>query len=194
MMATVAMPIGEATIGPFFPGAYVDAGANDLTRFQGRSGQGQLIEIRGRVTEEGGVPLHNVVLEIWQADANGIYRHPADPRARHADAEFLGWGRTATDREGAFLFRTIMPGRSHFPNGTLRAPHINFVVLASGLMRQLQTVMFFEGNAANTTDLVLACVQPAACQEALIAKADGNRKYRFDIRLRGEDETPFFED
>ncbi|MSQ19552.1 MAG: protocatechuate 3,4-dioxygenase subunit alpha [Betaproteobacteria bacterium] len=194
MMSAVSMPIGEATIGPFFPGAYVDAGANDLTRWQGRSAQGQLIDIRGRVTEDEGVPLQNVVLEIWQADANGIYRHPADPRAKHADADFFGWGRAATDADGAFHFRTIMPGRTHLPNGTLRAPHINVVVLASGLMRQLQTVMFFEGNAANATDAVLACVHPAAFQEALIAKADGPRKYRFDIRLCGADETPFFED
>jgi protocatechuate 3,4-dioxygenase alpha subunit len=189
-----AIPIGEATIGPFFPGAYVDAGANDLTKSRGRSAQGQLIEIRGRVTEEGGVPLHNVVLEIWQADANGIFRHPADPRMKNADPDFFGWGRAATDRDGAYLFRTIMPGRLHGPGGTLRAPHINIVVLASGLMRQLQTVMFFEGNAANAADPVLVSVQPAALQQALMAKPEGPRKYRFDIRLRGEGETPFFAD
>jgi protocatechuate 3,4-dioxygenase alpha subunit len=189
-----AMPIGEATIGPFFPGAYVDAGANDLTKLHGQSAQGQLIEIRGRVTEEGGLPLHNVVLEIWQADTNGIFRHPADPRMKNADPNFFGWGRAATDRDGAYLFRTIVPGRSHRADGALRAPHINIVVLASGLMRQLQTVMFFEGNAANATDPVLSCVQPIALQQALMAKAEGPRKYRFDIRLRGEGETPFFED
>ena len=87
------VPTGEATIGPFFPPRYVDAGASDLTLFEGRRAKGEVIEIRGRVVQEDGAPLENVILEIWQADAAGIFRHPADPR--HAQADIA----TANDQD-----------------------------------------------------------------------------------------------
>ena len=77
------IPTGEATLGPFFPPRYVDAGANDLTRLEGRKAQGEAIEIFGCVRQEDGTALDNLILEIWQADANGIFGHPAD--ARQAD-------------------------------------------------------------------------------------------------------------
>ena len=174
------IPTGEATIGPFFPPRYVDAGANDLTSFEGRKAKGEAIEIRGRVMQEDGTALENLIVEIWQADAGGIFRHPADPRHAQADANFLGWGRAATDAQGNYRFKTIRPGA---PEG--RAPHINFMVMFSGLMRILKTTMFFEdGN-----DSVLMAV-PAARRSLLVAK--GN--YEFNIRLRGENETPFFDD
>ena len=170
----------EATIGPFFPPRYVDAGANDLTLFEGRKARGEAIEIRGRVLQEDGTALENLIVEIWQADAGGIYRHPADPRHAQADPDFLGWGRAATDSNGRYVFRTIRPGA---PDG--RAPHINFMVMFSGLMRILKTTMFFEDGK----DPVLMAV-PAGRRNLLIAKAG----YEFNIRLRGENETPFFDD
>ena len=174
------IPTGEATIGPFFPPRYVDAGANDLTSFEGRKAKGEAIEIRGRVIQEDGTALENLIVEIWQPDAGGIFRHPADPRHAQADPNFLGWGRAATDAQGSYRFKTIRPGA---PEG--RAPHINFMVMFSGLMRILKTTMFFEdGN-----DSVLMAV-PAARRSLLVAK--GN--YEFNIRLRGENETPFFDD
>jgi protocatechuate 3,4-dioxygenase alpha subunit len=126
------------------------------------------------VVQLDGAPLDNVILEIWQADATG----------RFDNADFLGWGRAATDANGIYLFKTIKPGASQG-----RAPHINFLILYSGLMRQLQTVMFFE----NGNDPVLNAVQPAPLRERLIAKKKRNA-YIFDIRLRGEGETPFFGD
>ena len=143
------IPTGEATIGPFFPPRYVDAGANDLTLFEGREAKGEAIEIRGRVLQEDGAALENLVLEIWQADAKGIYRHPADPRSAQADTDFLGWGRAVTDANGDYVFRTIKPGA---PEG--RTPHINFMVMYSGLMRILNTTMYFE----NSADVVLSAV------------------------------------
>ncbi len=188
------IPTAEATIGPFFPGACIDIGANDLTKLRGRNAKGLAIEITGRVVQEDGTPLPNVVLEIWQADANGIFIHPADPQARDADPNFLGWGRAATDPDGRYFFRTIKPGGYRMPDGTQRAPHINMLIMASGLMRQLHTVMFFDGEAANETDCVLGSVEPAALRRGLICHSDAPGKYRFDIRLRGEGETPFFDD
>ena len=161
------VPSPEMTLGPFFPREFA-AGLNDLAR----GAPGEAIEIIGRVTQADGRPLDNVVLEIWQADADGRFHNPA----------FTGWGRAATDAAGAYLFRTIKPGA--VPG---RAPHINFLILYSGLMRQLQTVMFFEA----ADDPVLACVD---AKERLIAKREAPGRFRFDIRLRGGDETPFFDD
>ncbi len=178
------IPTGEATVGPFFPPRYVDAGANDLSVLDGRKAKGEPIEIHGRVVQEDGTPLENLLVEIWQADAGGIFRHPADPRHAQADPDFLGWGRAATDKQGSYRFRTIRPGA---PQG--RAPHINFMVMCSGLMRILKTTMFFE----NSADPVLRAV-PLSRQELLIAKLEKPGLYRFDLRLRGDGETPFFDD
>lgn len=177
------IPTGEATIGPFFPPRYVDAGANDLTQFEGRKAQGEVIEIRGRVVQEDGAPLENLILEIWQADAQGIFRHPADPRCAQADPDFFGWGRAATDKDGRYSFRTIKPGA---PQG--RQPHVNFMVMYSGLMRILKTTMFFEEGDDPVLNLVLHR------KNLLIGKRTSPTLYTFDIRLRGGDETPFFDD
>jgi protocatechuate 3,4-dioxygenase alpha subunit len=156
------------TLGPFFPREFA-AGANDLAA----GAQGEPIEITGRVVQADGRALDNVVLEIWQADAEGRFDNPA----------FCGWGRAATDADGIYLFRTIKPGAVQG-----RAPHINFLILYSGLMRQLQTVMYFD----DSPDPVLENLKDRS--ERLVAKKEGANRYRFDIRLRGEGETPFFDD
>lgn len=173
----------EATIGPFFPPRYVDASANDLTMFEGREAKGEVIEIRGCVTQGDGTALENLIVEIWQPDAAGIFRHPADPRHAQADANFLGWGRSATDAQGSYHFKTVRPGAPHG-----RAPHINFMVMFSGLMRILKTTMFFEDDDDPVLNLALNR------KDLLIGKKAGQNQYRFDIRLRGENETPFFDD
>ena len=161
------IPTGEMTLGPFFPREFAQ-GASDLA-----GGRKDAIEITGRVTQADGKPLDNLVLEIWQADGQGRYDNP----------EFFGWGRAATDASGVYRFRTIKPGAFQG-----RAPHINFLLLYSGLMRQLQTVMFFE----LAKDPVLDAV-PAPRRKLLVAQREGT-VYRFDIRLRGDAETPFFDD
>ena len=164
------VPSAEMTIGPFFPPEFA-RGTSDLTSVEGRAAQGEVIEISGRVTQLDGRALDNVVLEIWQADADGRYDNP----------DFAGWGRAATDEEGIYRFKTIRPGA--VPG---RAPHVNFLILYSGLMRTLHTAMFF----ARSDDPVLKVV---SAPERLVAKKkDG--KYVFDIRLRGDGETPFFDD
>jgi len=182
------IPTGEATIGPFFPPRYVDAGANDLTQFEDRKAQGEAIEIVGVVRQEDGAPLDNLVVEIWQADAKGIFRHPADPRHREADPKFFGWGRAATDKEGRYAFRTVRPGAPHG-----RARHVNVMVMFSGLMRILKTTMFFPGEQANDADPAYKAV-PAARRQLLVAREEAPGRYRFDLKLRGENETPFFDD
>lgn len=163
----------EMTLGPFFPREFAQ-GANDLTSVEGKKAQGETIEITGCVTQADGRPLDNAIVEIWQADAQGRFDNP----------HFFGWGRAATNERGIYAFKTIKPGA---PEG--RAAHVNFLILYSGLMRQLQTVMFFEASK----DPVLDAVEPAQLKERLIAKRQGSA-WRFDIRLRGEGETPFFDD
>jgi protocatechuate 3,4-dioxygenase alpha subunit len=165
-------PTGEMTLGPFFPREFAQ-GANDLTVVEGKRAPGEVIEVSGRITQLDGRPLDNLVVEIWQADSRGRFGAP----------DFFGWGRAATDAEGVYRFRTIKPGAYD-----ARMAHINFLLLYSGLMRQLQTVMFFELGADPVLDAV-----PAARRQRLVARREG-RNYQFDIRLRGEGETPFFDD
>jgi protocatechuate 3,4-dioxygenase, alpha subunit len=162
------VPTGEMTLGPFFPRELAQ-GAHDLA---GERKEG-VIEITGRVTQADGKPLDNVVLELWQADGKG----------RFDDPDFFGWGRAATDANGVYRFRTIKPGAYEG-----RAPHVNLLLLYSGLMRQLQTVMFFDAAPDPVLDAV-----PAPRRTLLVAKREGT-VYRFDIRLRGDGETPFFDD
>jgi protocatechuate 3,4-dioxygenase alpha subunit len=162
------VPTAEMTLGPFFPREFAQ-GANDLAA----GAEGEVIEITGRVTQADGQPLDNLVLEIWQADARGRFDNP----------RFLGWGRAATDAQGVYRIRTVKPGA---PAG--RIAHVNFLLLYSGLMRQLQTVMFFE----LARDPVLDAVAPNL-RNRLLAKRQGS-VYRFDLKLRGEGETPFFDD
>ena len=186
-------PTAEITLGPFFPPSYVDSGANDLTQCQGRRARGEIIELWGTVAQLDGTPMHNLLVEIWQPDANGIFNDPQDPRWREADPDFMGWGRAATDSAGRYRFRTISPGRYAASDGTMRAPHINLVIVFSGVMRQLQTVIFFEDAAGNDTDPVLNSVE-AAVRGRMLAVRDGPARYRFDIVLRGARESVFFDD
>jgi protocatechuate 3,4-dioxygenase alpha subunit len=181
------------TIGPFFPGAFVE-GCQDLTSFQGKQAQGQHIVLTGRVVEEGNRPILNAILEIWQPDANGVFRHAMDPRFHQADPGFFGWGRARTDAAGRYEFRTVLPGAG------ARWPHLNLMILAIGLTRRLVTTVFFAENATLVRDPVLDCVA-GSVRDRLLARRQQNSNetadlpvYRFDIVTRGDLETPFFED
>jgi protocatechuate 3,4-dioxygenase, alpha subunit len=193
--ATVS-PYG--TIGPFFPFAFVDD-CNDLTEFEGRKAQGQHIWLAGTVVEEGNVPTGNTLLELWQPDAQGIFRHPLDLRHAEADPGFFGWGRARTNGQGFYKFRTVFPGRPREEDGTLRSAHANLTVQAIGLTRRLVTTIFFSESPEAADDPVLECV-PRARRSRLFARrddtldSDGLPGYRFEVVLRGENETPFFVD
>jgi protocatechuate 3,4-dioxygenase beta subunit len=196
---TTMPPSPYCTIGPFFPGRYVD-GCSDLTSFKGRRARGQHILLTGRVVEEGNVPTRNTILEIWQADANGVFRHPLDPRSPEIDPGFLGWGRALTDAQGRYRFLTVLPGAYRGDNGSLRCPHINVMVLAIGLTRRLVTTIFFGDAPDAVDDPVLNSIPEASARRRLFPERDpaldskGVAAYRFDLVLRGADETPFFLD
>jgi len=189
------------TIGPFFPGDFV-AGYEDLTSFQGMQALGQHILLTGRVVEEGNRPILNAIVEIWQPDSNGVFRHPLDPRAHQADPGFFGWGRARTDRDGRYAFRTVLPGASGgYAGSEARWPHLNLMILAIGLTRRLVTTVFFAESSASVRDPVLDCVADPLARARMLARLEkqGNGPaeipvYRYDIVTRGESETPFFVD
>jgi protocatechuate 3,4-dioxygenase, alpha subunit len=192
----ITSPFG--TIGPYFPYDFVN-GCEDLTQCDGHSARGEHILIRGRVLEEGHRPTRNSIVEIWQPDANGIFRHPLDPRCAQADPGFSGWGRSRTDAHGNYHFRTVLPGSYTGEDGSPRCPHINVMILGIGLTHRLVTTIFFADQANAVDDPVLNCV-PEGVRARLFAErtpsldADGLAAYRFDLILRGENETPFFLD
>lgn len=185
------------TIGPYFPASFVE-GHDDLTHFRGGVARGQHILLHGRILQEGGVPTKNTILEIWQPDASGIFRDSNDPRCRQADPGFAGWGRARTDAEGWYRIRTVVPGSYTGEDGIQRCPHANLMILAIGLTRRLVTTVFFtddpDVDPRVARDPVLACVTDATVRRRLFAQRESPGAYRFDLILRGENETPFFVD
>ena len=154
---------------------------------------GTHVRIEGRVLDGEGVPLPDALIEIWQADDKGRYAHPADGRPL-ASNSFRGFGRCPTDRDGIFRFATVKPGPVAGPNGAMQAPHINVSVLARGVLKRLFTRIYFAGEPANAADPILALV-PDDRRGTLMAKPDPARPgvLRFDICLRGKNETVFFD-
>ncbi|WP_342362111.1 protocatechuate 3,4-dioxygenase subunit alpha [Terrarubrum flagellatum] len=185
------------TVGPFFhymltPHDYPTRQlfTNDLTE---NGVAGDRIVIEGRVTDGDGEAVPDAVIEIWQADSQGRYAHPDDKRGP-ASNNFRGFGRSATDKDGVFKFVTVKPGAVPGVNGATQAPHIAVNVLGRGMLIHLVTRIYFEGEATNATDGILALV-PAERRSTLIARRDTKNPslYRFDIRLQGDGETVFFD-
>lgn len=155
--------------------------------------RGERIAVKLRVIDGSGTPLKDAVVEIWQADADGLYNSPSETRGA-ADPNFTGWGRLATDMTtGECVFETIKPGPVPFPDGRLMAPHITIWIVARGINIGLHTRMYFgDEEAANAEDPVLARIEHRVRVPTLIAPRDGNT-YTFDIHLQGERETVFFD-
>ena len=155
--------------------------------------KGERITIVGRVLDGTGTPLRDALIEIWQADADGLHNSPSEMRGS-ADANFTGWGRCPTNMDtGEFRFETIKPGRVPFKDGRKQAPHITFWVVARGINIGLHTRMYFgDEEQANGEDPVLARVEHRVRLATLIAPREGST-YTFDIHLQGEKETIFFD-
>lgn len=194
----------EATIGPFYPFLFTErmpaAPAIALSGIVHRP-QGQPILLFGRVVDDGGVGIRNMILESWQANAQGRYRHPMDRSDAPLDPAFDGFARVRTDANGMYRLHTILPGGHSSPDSPAiqRAPHIRLTIFGSGIDR-IVTTAFFEGEAANHADPLLCSIADETARARLVARrtpqtdADGVRAYRFDIILRGSGETPFFDD
>ncbi|ACP23566.1 protocatechuate 3,4-dioxygenase alpha chain (plasmid) [Sinorhizobium fredii NGR234] len=154
---------------------------------------GERITVTGRVIDGAGAPLKDALVEIWQADAAGLYNSPSEPRGA-ADPNFAGWGRCPTSADdGTFVFETVKPGRVPFKDGRLMAPHITFWIVARGINIGLHTRLYFPDEAAaNAEDPLLARIEHRHRAETLVA---GGRapNYLFDIHLQGEKETVFLD-
>ena len=196
-----AKPLGQTpsqTVGPYFAYAltapqygYDHTGIGD-GRMADETIPGEHILVAGRVLDGAGEPVEDALIEVWQADADGRYAHPADGRG--SNARFSGFGRvgTGTDPERRFLFHTIKPGRVDAE----QAPHLNLIVFMRGLLSHLYTRVYFADEAvANESDPVLRTVPPER-RSTLLARreeAAAGPLYRFDIRLQGDAETVFFD-
>ena len=155
--------------------------------------KGERVTVTGRVLDGTGTPLKDALVEIWQADAEGLYNSPSEVRGS-ADPNFTGWGRCPSNMDtGEFRFETIKPGRVPYPDGRMQAPHITMWVVARGINIGLQTRMYFpDEEKANGEDPILGRIEHRVRVPTLIAeKVDGG--YRFDIHLQGEKETVFFD-
>ena len=161
--------------------------------------KGERIRIEGRVFDGIGTVLKDVLIEIWQANSEGRYAHPADQQAgKKLDENFRGWGRACTDFEsGIYSFDTIKPGTVVGRNGRFMAPHVSLWIAARGINLGLNTRMYFSDEAeANAKDAVLNIIEWEARRATLVGKREvknGVATYAFDIRLQGDGETVFFD-
>ena len=165
----MAAPTPSQTVGPYFSLGLASRVSHDLVP--------DGVWITGRVLDGAGEPVSDAVVEVWQADAEGVY---------HDD---FGWGRSACDEDGRFRFRTSKPGRVPDRSGGRQAPHLVLLIFARGLLKPVLTRMYFpDEEEANARDAVLSALDDAS---TLVARptVDG---LEFDIRLQGEAETVFF--
>jgi protocatechuate 3,4-dioxygenase alpha subunit len=155
--------------------------------------RGERITVRMRAIDGTGTPVRDGLMEIWQADAAGLYNSPTETRGS-ADPNFTGWGRKAADMTtGECIFETIKPGRVPFPDGRLMAPHITVWIVARGINLGLHTRMYFgDEEEANAEDPILTRLEHHIRVPTLIAPRAGDT-YTFDIHLQGEKETIFFD-
>jgi protocatechuate 3,4-dioxygenase, alpha subunit len=195
------------TVGPFFAYGLTPHGSNQWkpndaydwkdtfgTNLITPDASGERIHLEGRVFDGDGVGISDAMIEIWQADAQGRYADPRDDRSL-PNAAFKGFGRSATDKTGAYGFDTIKPGTVPGPNGKPQAPHILVAVFSRGMLRQVYTRLYFADDAAIADDPILALV-PKERRATLIAKRsarNGAPVYTLDIHMQGEQETVFFD-
>jgi len=193
----IPQTLSEIT-GPRFESRQLKLGA-DLTA-QGQAAPiGQKIVVSGRVLDEDGKPLRSTLLEIWQANAAGRYRHPVDQHDAPLDPNFIGKGQLITDDEGRYQFTTIKPGaypwRNH-PNAW-RPAHIHFSLFGPAFATRLVTQMYFPGDPLMPFDPIMNGIRDEGARRRLISSFDWRTTipeqalgFAFDIVLRGRLETP----
>jgi protocatechuate 3,4-dioxygenase, alpha subunit len=151
------------------------------------------LQLTGRVVDGAGDPVTDALIETWQADVDGGFLHPDDPRGTGTSGGgFRGFGRCPTDATGSYRIRTLKPGALPAPGGATEAPHLDVSVFARGLLDRVVTRIYFPDDPANAADPVLASV-PAERRSTLIARTEAPGVLRFDIVLQGADETVFFD-
>ena len=187
------IPSASQTVGPFFNFGLTINHALGIVAPDGA--EGEHITLIFRVIDGDGLPTPgDSMIELWQADSQGRYQHPVDPRSGSADKGFSGFGRLETDANGVCVFETVKPGRVPTAGGNAQAPHINVTLFARGLGKPLRTRVYFADEAANADDPVLALI-PTARRDTLLAKPVSGQAgaWAIEIHLQGETETVFFD-
>jgi protocatechuate 3,4-dioxygenase, beta subunit len=178
----------------------VEAADSDLTTQHDGRPLGQLIVVSGQVVEEDGRPVRDSLIEIWQANAAGRYRHESDSHDAPLDPNFDGGGRCLTDSEGGYRFVTIRPGAYPWGNhpNAWRPAHIHFSLFGRAFSQRLVTQMYFPDDPLQAYDPILESVRDPAARERLISRFDLETTipdhalgFRFDLVLRGGSATPF---
>jgi protocatechuate 3,4-dioxygenase beta subunit len=193
--------LSEVT-GPAFGQHELGALDNDLILNYAKSGEpvGERIIVHGFVLDGTARPVPGALVEFWQANASGRYRHRNDTYIGSIDPNFGGCGRCITDAEGRYVFRTVKPGPYPFRNrvNDWRPAHIHFSVFGSGFAQRLITQMYFEGDPLIRHDAIINTIPDAAARDRLVARLDMDAAvpldtlaYRWDIVLRGQRSTLF---
>jgi protocatechuate 3,4-dioxygenase, alpha subunit len=179
------------TVGPYFSMRLIAPNTNCLV---GPDTEGR-IRVDGRVLDGDRHPIEDALVELWQANTAGRYRHPEDSREEiPLDSCFTGFGRAATAfATGEYWFETVKPGRIPGPGGAMQAPHLGLIVQGRGMLNPVFTRVYFADEPdANSEDPVLRAT-PADRRATLLASRADDATYRFDIRFQGSDETVFFD-
>ena len=188
--------------GPVFGWDDVKKTDNDLTRQHKDDPIGERIVVTGRVLDENGRAVPDTLVEIWQANAAGRYRHVWDRWPAELDPNFSGAGRCVTDRDGRYRFTTIKPGPYPWGNhdNAWRPAHIHFSLLGRAFAQRLVTQMYFPGDPLFDLDPIAASVADPAARERMVSRFSIEETipswalcYEFDIHLRGPGRTPFEE-
>lgn len=200
-MLSLEGSLSEIT-GPTFGHSDIDPIDNDLIRNYAKTGDpvGERIILHGRVLDENARPVPETLVEIWQANAGGRYRHKKDSYLAPIDPNFGGCGRTLTDENGYYAFRTIKPGAYPFRNwiNSWRPAHIHVSVFGRAFSQRLITQLYFEGDPLIPHCAIVKTIPDPRAIEQLIAALDLNAgvpldclAYKFDIVLRGRRSTMF---
>jgi protocatechuate 3,4-dioxygenase, beta subunit len=193
--------ISERT-GPVFGHDIIGPQDNDLTAHHPGDPIGERILVHGRVLDEDGRPVRSALVEVWQANAAGRYRHRVDQHQAPLDPNFTGCGRMLTDDEGYYRFKTIKPGAYPWGNhpNAWRPAHIHFSLFGAGILSRLVTQMYFPGDPLQPLDPIFNSIADEKARQRLVSRfdlattePDYALAFSFDIVLRGSDDTPFEE-
>jgi len=203
MPVTLLRETPSQTAGPYVHIGLVPSAAGLQTRTQenlhvvaGPQTEGEAIKLELNLWDGGGAPIVDAVVEVWQADGKGRYRHPLDPRSSEIASDFRGFGRAASDlKSGYYVFETVKPGRVENIDGKLMAPHISLTLFARGMNLQLNTRVYFADESSNDEDPILAMVPPPRRRTMIAERKDGGGTptYALDIHCQGPKETVFFD-
>lgn len=191
--------LSEVT-GPVYGHDDIGETDNDLTSQHPGQPLGERIIVSGRVLDDGGTPVRNTLIEVWQANAAGRYLHHVDNHAAPLDPNFTGAGRTLTDQNGFYRFVTIKPGAYPWRNhdNAWRPAHVHFSLFGPAFATRLVTQMYFPGDPLFAYDPVFQSIPDEKARQRLISKFDLNTTrpewalgFQFDIILRGRESTPF---